>query len=369
MIGIYTDGKNGIPLTECGDDYTVPKNYAQDWARPVNLEYFNKSRNNLFFFGANLEITGQCSREQLKKSFSIKLKSKYGTKSITQKLYPTKEEMKIKDFKIKSGNHGYEISDILGAALAADGNLNIDYQAYQPVQMYINGKYWGVYTLREKKGSGFITSNYPTIDKKKLDIINIGAGDVVKKGDIKDFDALKDFIEEHNLAQNNNYQQIIQMVDEDNFIDYMILMIYSANTDWIDSNNRCWKEKKDGAKWRWMLDDLDAGFKKSNLNFFDLEDNSVDDVLTKLFPALLKNSTFKNKFKTRFNELLNTLFRPQNVNRIIDEVSAAKRAYIGLSKEQELWDILIEDLDEHLQTLHKFANQRRDIIIEQLDDL
>ena len=29
-------------------------------------------------------------------------------------------------------------------------STNIDIQAYQPAVMYLNGKYWGIYNIREK---------------------------------------------------------------------------------------------------------------------------------------------------------------------------------------------------------------------------
>ena len=41
---------------------------------------------------------------------------------------------------------------------------NIDMQAYEPVSLYLNGKYWGLYNLMERKGRDFIFNNHGETD-------------------------------------------------------------------------------------------------------------------------------------------------------------------------------------------------------------
>ena len=371
-IGIYTDGdgSNGVPLLQCDPNYTDPFNYAQEWERPSHLEYFGNNQVSEFSLTSGISISGQCSRKNQKKSLSFELDSKYGTKELEYKLFESKNVQEFKDFKLRTGQFGYQLSDVIGAALVDTGNLNIDYQAYRTTQMFVNGEYWGVYNFREKKGADFIVSNYPDIDKDELDIINQGFE--AKTGDTDDYYALEILLQSTlnlDLSNDADYQNILGMIDESNYIDYMALMIYSANTDWIGSNQRSWKEKKAGAKWRWMVDDLDSGFYRysANINqFTNVLQSDSTDVLVSLFIALTKNSTFNQKFKSRLNTLLDTTFSPANMLNQIDTIVDQRYPYIPL--ENAKWDSIDTDsFDRHVENLKVFANTRSAIVRDQLN--
>jgi len=350
-VGIYTKGKNGVANTSCGNG-DEKKNYARDWERPSYIEYFDKNHDNIFNSYADISISGQCSRENKKKSFSFELEDK-----LSYKLYDGKDLNGIKDFKTRTGHMSYQIQGILAASLVEDGNLNIDYQAYTITHLFVNGEYWGLYNIREKKGKDYLRSNYPDLGKK-VDILNWSP----KSGDENAHDELISYIQNHNLAVNSNYQHVISMIDEDNFIDYLSFMLYSANWDWLNSNFRCWKEKKDGAKWRWMLDDLDGGFSRYDDDTFDLIKKRDISSLAHLINAMMKNTTFKSKLKSRLNTMLDTTLLPSSVNSAIDEIDAKKAPYIHLEESKWSGKITRSKFDNHIDKMHEFANKRRDVM-------
>jgi len=374
-IGIYTDGTNGIPLKQCDATETIPFNYANEWSRPVDIEYLNPTTGvSEFMISADLGISGQCSRKEDKKSFEVELDSKYGTKYLNYKLYKNKDLSFIKDFKFRAGNQSFEISDILSASIVSTAQLNIDYQAYQTVQMFMNGEYWGVYNIREKKGGDYLKSNYPTISKKKVDIIK-NAG-LVKRGDIKEYDNLRNYLRNLDLKLSNatQYQYVLDRVDESSFIDYISFMIYNGNFDWVYSNQRAWKEKKAGAKWRWILDDIDYGFRAfkddgitSNIetnNFTALMSDQSGTLLTQLFQSLMTNNTFKQKFKTRFNQLLldNGALSPAAINPLIDKIDNERKGSIFKGK----FAIPQVEYAKHIQDVKSFVAARTAIVKTQL---
>lgn len=358
--GIYVegDGSNGIPLDYCLSSLTQAVNYAQDWERPVHFELYDESHTSQLSFRADMSITGQCSRRYEKKSFSLKLDGKYGTKSIKNKFYENKPLKKLKDFKIRAGNYGYEIGDTLAALVVENLELDIDYQAYKTVQMFMNGEYWGIYDIREKKGEDFLKSNYPDIGD--IDLIDRLK---VKRGDVNDYKELMDYIDTHNLSTNSYYQYVLSKVDENSFIDYMSFNIYSGNLDWINSNHRSWKEKKEGSKWRWMIDDVDYGFKDKDINLFErLRDKRDYYLLTKLFNGLLKNETFKTKFKNRFIDLLDTKFTPSKMKELVDIVNDAQKDYIKFEKID--WGY---NYDKNITEINVFIQARTEVVREQLE--
>ncbi len=366
-VGIYVDGTNGKVIKGCKHDDSTPHNFGQKWKRPATVDYFDASHNEQFTIGADIAISGECSRFYKKKSFKFNLDSKYGTKSLHYNFYPDKQIDKIKDFKIRAGNRGYEIGDILAAKIVSDGKLNIDYQSYQTVKMFMNGEYWGVYNIREKKSKNFIKNNYPDVDTDNLDIIKNGK--IVKEGTL---DAYKE------LAKANTPQKMSQLVDVDNFIDYAILEIYSGNEDWSYSNTRAWRERKPGAKWRWMLDDLDEGFINYTIHTDNLNGSdgirSDDHELSHIFNTLMQDPAIKARFKNRFNQLLDTTFSPENMTRLATEIFNEREPYMP-NQEPAKWfigsegyDTLPHDYPKYKQNLFTFAQQRRDIVRAQLQN-
>ncbi len=369
MVGIYVDGENGKVIKGCNHDDNTPHNFGQKWKRPSTIEYFDASHKEQFTIGADIAISGECSRFNKKKSFKFNLDSKYGTKSLRYNFYPDKQIDKIKDFKIRAGNRGYEIGDILAAKIVSDGKLDIDYQSYQTVKMFMNGEYWGVYNIREKKSENFIKNNHPEVDIDNLDIIKNGKE--AKEGTV---DAYKE------LAKAKTPQEMSQLVDVDNFIDYVALEIYSGNEDWSYSNTRAWRERKPGAKWRWMLDDLDEGFIHYVIQSDNLNGSGDDTVgirsehheLSHIFNTLMQDPAIKARFKNRFNQLLDTTFSPENITRLATEIFNEREPYMP-DEEPAKWFIgsegynnITHDYPSYKQNLFKFARERRDIVRAQL---
>jgi hypothetical protein len=371
-VGIYTKGKNGIVALNCYNHMeNKPENYAnfnRSWKRPVYIEYFDTNKSKIFELGSDIAISGQCSRYIPKKSFSFELNGKYGDKKLKQQLYKSKPKVtSVKDFKLRSGQGGFELGDILSVAIAKSGNLNIDYQGYQTVRMFMNGEYWGVYNIREKKGKDFIKSNYPDIDDVDI-IAHILSQDVVKHGDKTEFDKLYKFVTTNDLSTNDNYNKIFTMIDKNNFLDYMTFMIYSANRDWVNNNTRMWREKKEGATWRWMLDDLDNCFRVEyvNENFFTFVTNSPT-FLGYLFKDLLKNSTFKQELKNRFNKHLDTTFSEANIVNLLNQQVNERINYMDL--ENSKWGISQSNLNSYKSIVEQFAKDRKAVIQTQLNSL
>ncbi len=370
MYGIYVVGKNGKKIEHCGIDDDIPKNYAQNWKRPVNFTYFDKNRNEIFSYDMEMAISGECSRNQKRKSFKFELDKRYGVKALDYKLYDHKGKMHIKDFKLRNSLEGQYITDIIAASFVAEGGLDVDYEDFRATEVFVNGEYWGLYNLREKKGKDFIKSNYPDVDTKKVDIIK--NGNELKDGKWDDYKALKEYLANHNynLSDNSAYNYVASQVDIDSFIDYISLMIYAGNDDWLSSNHRCWKERKKGAKWRWILDDLDKAFYYTlNKDYFQVaqghdENGNEGVLLASLFRSLLTNPEFKSEFKSRFNQLLDTTFAPSNAVAIYDKLYNER---IKVAQKPNKWNVPADALGDTL--IREFLQKRRDIVRSQLNKL
>ena len=70
-------------------------------------------------------------------------------------------------------------------------NMGLDYQAYQPAVVYLNGEYWGILNFREKINKDFIAGNH-NLPLETFAILNNTNEPVY--GDIQNFRDLYDFM-------------------------------------------------------------------------------------------------------------------------------------------------------------------------------
>ena len=72
--------------------------------------------------------------------------------------------------------------------------MGLDYMAYQPIQLFINGQYWGLYNLREKVNEHYLFENHGA-NRDSSSIImgrwvrqHGSSSDYMKSYDVKSFD-------------------------------------------------------------------------------------------------------------------------------------------------------------------------------------
>lgn len=202
--------------------------------------------------------------------------------------------------------------------------LDLDYLAYEPAVMYMNGVYYGIQNLRETSGKDLIYSNYGLDDSEinLLETWNIPYD--------TSYLPLSNYISQNDITQQVVYNKVGEMMDIDNFMNYMISEIYFGNTDWPNNNVKIWK-KKAGGKWRWILYDTDFGYNLYDTNLYnhntlsyalgEKTDKIPDAWSTLLFRRLILNETFRNKFIDRFCIQLSSTFKYDRVKQIMDSLS------------------------------------------------
>ena len=90
---------------------------------------------------------------------------------------------------------------------------NLDWQAYRAVICYINGRYRGIYALRQRSNEDYVEDCYDGLE----DIDMLENWDELKVGTIDSFEALKGLYE-----NNPDYQQMSQAIDVENFANLYI---------------------------------------------------------------------------------------------------------------------------------------------------
>lgn len=257
-IGIYVDGTNGV-IGYCA---TEPVNWARDWERPANFKMFMPDGEVAFDVNAGVEISGACSRNHAMKSLAINLRDKiFGDEMIDYELFPQRDHSNYQRLKIRGSGQDYfrlAFRDMLNQTMLFD-KVDLDLQAGRSVLLYLNGEFWGIHNLREKYAGEYFEVLYD-VDEDDLDIIKSPglAWRDIKKGDDVIYNQLFDFVSNNALTNSTNYEYFESQVDVNEFTNYWVAMTYLANYDWPANNLTVWRERKEGAKWRYGVADTDG---------------------------------------------------------------------------------------------------------------
>jgi hypothetical protein len=290
-----------------------------DWERAVHIEYFDLDGILQFTQDAGIRIHGGKTRSAAQKSLRLYARKEYGKKYFNYMLLPKRPVNKYKRFILRTtmGSWGKQtiIKDVVAQSMSR--NLNIDYQEFQPAIVYINGEFWGVYTIRDRIDERYIEYTH-NIDKDSVEFYETGN---------TNYQNLMEFIELNDLSDDDNYEYVINRIDIDNYIDYMIAEQFFHNYDWPVNNMKFWRDKSQGGKWRWVFYDLDAGFGDPDYNMLihsTMNNPSIvwpnSPASTFLFRNLLKNKGFKNQFISRYAEILNTEYDFDTMLNILDSI-------------------------------------------------
>lgn len=297
-------------------------NYRQEWYKPINFDYYESDGTLGVTFNGGMKLVGQDSREQPQKSMAIYLKKEYGLKNITYPFFDD-DATTIKSFVLRNSGEDPNRIRIKDTFLSEvlKGQMDIDMQKYRAVVVYINGKYYGLYNLREKLNENYIVSNYE-IEKGNIDLIK--GVDNVQAGTITEYNNLLNYLRNHDTRKEEVYKYLETQIDIDEVINYWIVQTYYRNTD--TGNIRYWKEHN-GGKWRIMLFDQDWSMYPSTYKTPDLfypflpNGHGTGNYFSTLMTyKLYQNETFKDKYLTTFAYHLKNTFNPDRMLSILDNM-------------------------------------------------
>lgn len=375
QVGIYTSGVNGIS----GNCIETPVNWNQDWERHATLQLFDPSGFEKFSQDVDIRIHGGCSRSVPQKSFAIKARDKYGDNHLDYSFFKSKPVDRFGGLVLRNGgndNHkGTLFRDALMQGLLI-GHMDIDYQAYQPAVLYVNGQYWGIQNIREKIDGDYLESNYG-IDQDDIDLLENNG--VAVEGTADAYNAYLAGLQSRDMTDPSAFVYINQHIDVQEYINYMVVEIYFANTDWPGNNIKFWRQRSTNGKFRWILWDTDFGFgliktdpsmaSHPTLAFATAEGNTAwpnPDWSTLHFRLLLKNPEFRAKFIATMQAALATTFHP---DRVIEEINALQSGISGeIGRHLGRWGGDTGQWWQEVQVLRDFAVYRHAFMKQHLVD-
>lgn len=349
-------------------------NFWMDKELPAHVEMFDGGKR-VFANHSGISIFGNYSRANAKKSFSVQFREKYGANNIQYPLFPHHPQFtKFKGFGLRNngGNYGQDyVRDALMASLTEPRGQ--DYQLSRHVVVYINGKYWGIYDLREKLDADWVNTRLG-IDPGTIDLIKNNTE--VQAGSIADWNDLRSTIDALRPDDEAGWTKIASRLDIDNTMDYLATELYWQNTDWPSNNSRCWRQNSPASPWRMMVFDMDfgmgsyGGYYDEN-PFIRLIDSSLSwdeypngQGSTVIARRIFGRKVLRDRFLNRMLAQMATNFSPTNALRAYDSIRSYLNSEVPLDVTR--WKLNTSNLAANDRTIREFIKKRGPIVRENM---
>ena len=293
---------------------------GEGWERPVSFEYFTDDTVSLQV-DCGVRLQGGHSRrpeKSPKHSFRLVFRSEYGPSTLNYPLFGNDANSEFNSITLRAGFCNTWIhweadqrdrSQYLRDTWAKDVQKAMGHLAAENdfVHLYINGIYWGLYNTSERIDRRFAESHLRG-DDDDFDVIkdytevvdgNIGAWNRMMSMANAGFATTEAFqkIQGNNAdgTPNGEYENLLDM---NNFIDYFIINLYGANTDWDHHNWAAIRNRvKPGKGFQFICWDSEHILK----DVYDMDamyDNNYN-CPSRIFQQLTQNADFRRQFADR----------------------------------------------------------------------
>lgn len=323
-------------------------NYNQrgkEWEREAHVDLFREGK---LQFGENVGMRthGGWSRNSQQKSMKFYFRSEYGSSKLKYELFAnnkaydnSKTIKEYKRFMIRNGgNDSFSLlyKDAWTQSLVKD--FPFATQDSDVAVCFLDGEYWGVYTMMEVYNDDYLEENYG-VDAKNVVMVKVGGLEEGEEGDLKLWEDTVNFIKNNNMANTDNYKKACSLIDMNSLREYIALNVYIGNEDWLWNNWAVWRVRETSdakyhdGKWRLMCYDTEY-----SMDLYGNGNNYKYDILTKIvngdghlgpmLKSLLKNAEFKRNFVLALEDIMNIAFNPQYASAQLDKFHSQYSPYI-----------------------------------------
>ncbi|MCH8546723.1 MAG: CotH kinase family protein [Cryomorphaceae bacterium] len=361
----FFDYKEGIYVP--GIDYDsleIPNSWrrGRQTEKPANFSYFDENGELALQQNIGVRINGGGTRNAGQKSLRLYARNEYGPNTFN---YPFFEERSNHHYRrlllnTTQGDYSFTLfKDELTTNIVKP--LDLEYQAFRPVLVFLNGEYWALHFLKERRDQHYIAA---LIDDKPDNINQLYRYNAASHGSN---DHYLRFLNELGSMEAND-PGIVDMMEKyievDNYIDYQIVQIFLANYDWPHNNIDWWRTNDANSRWRWIFYDLDASFRKYALDnvttYFRAHDPEQDrpEWSYVTMRKLMANPQFRKRFHDRFYQLMQGVLSTENLLAEIEKMRALIEPYVDDYVYRWRIPSSVTEWKENVRSLETFAQLR-----------
>lgn len=287
-------------------------------------------------------------------------------------------------------DNGAHIRDSYVQSFSQLTDLELDERSSLNCLVYVNGEYWGVYDLREKVDDKDFTRYYYDQRRKYkgseeyVQFIKTWGGTGAKYGEqraLDDWAEIRDFVLGNDMGDSANFQIAEETLDFRSMVDHFVANSFIVSRDWLNYNTGWWRglnPSGEAKKWKYIMWDMEAAF-GHYINWTGLpnpgvtappcqaENLTVGDGHAQMLKKLIEeNPKMRQKYVTRYADLLNTKFACENLIHTLDSMVAVIAP--EMPRQIERWGGSVEEWEMNVDDLRDWINERCDQVKDGLLD-
>lgn len=323
--------------------------YYSDREIPANLSFYDSSGGS-FSADCGLKLYGSMSRQtNLKKNFKVVFRTRYGAGSLEYPLFEDCDAASFSSLVLRAGQDYPQalMREELMTSLADDASDSVLTQHFRYCVLYINGRYFGIYCLKEAFSPEYYAMHHQVAPESVT---------VLRVTRVADSDSnlypLMRYAQDHDLTEPEHFHYIAANVDLESLADWVILQAYSGNSD-ILNNVRYIKSTENDGKWRYAFYDQDWTFLvHSNITSSALRPSTQYAMIPR---AVLKNPAYRDYFLKRLAYQLETTLSDRNVLARIDLLEQILAP--EMEREKNRWGGSFRDWQMYVERLRDFVRE------------
>ena len=360
--GIFMDGPN----IDLSSPMFAGANWWNRWERETHFGFYEYGDLRVET-DASIRIHGAFSRRHAQKNIAVHFRTRHGVGTIAYPLIPHIDRHEFDSLILRAAGQDWARARLRDAFIhnAVIEDTHVTGYAASPVVVYINGRFWGHYNLRERLNADFFEIHHG-IPKDEIDIIRhnnrVVAGSFTAKRQL--LDTLRDIT---NMNTPEALEYVQANIDLDNWIDYWIIITFFMNDD--TGNIRFYRPRTEDGKWRWILWDQDWALLMQRFNPFSNMLNPVghgagNNFSTTVARRLMENDYIRNRFLERYAYLLSDILHPDRLIPILNEYAALMEPEMPLQIARWNSPVSMNTWYGQLNVIRNFLTQREARMLE-----
>lgn len=292
-------------------------NYYNAWRKPAKIEYFEPSKDKTFEIDSEFYVDTELNVSSRQKGFILDLGDQQNSDYKGSSLIDYISSDGVIRLTSSLNDNTYKIRNLLINNLVSETEMGT--AVTKPCVLFIEGEYWGLYVIRQYQDAAYINQKY---NLKNEEIVIHSGNDFNTE-----FMAFHDFVTQNDMADSQNYESAKEMMDIDNFIDYVCLNIFIGNANFYPEKGTSWRTVTENGtgmadgRWRFLSGDLSdtlymSALQTPTINTY-LQPGIQSDLLLQ---SLLMNEEFCKTFESRMKSMVSQVFDYDKCEEEIDSI-------------------------------------------------
>ena len=365
--GIYVKGRSYEDEIAKGYDGGGAGNYYNNWSKPVYVEFFSNQKDKTFAQKMQVSIINDISTTWPQKGLKLTGENCASEGTGLERYYREGENgfsllthRRDNTFMLRE----YLAQRLLDATTVRTQNM-------ESCAVFLNGEYWGIYMLRGNYDADFIAEEYGVAAGDVLFARN-GVTDPVTEN-ITTFGQLYDFVTTRDMSDTQNYEQVKEMMDVENYLQYFCANLYLANAFYGEDTVMTWRTISENGtgfgdgRWRFLMCRLDnsmgnnatGGKTTATIDSYLMESVSQDI----FFRALLHNEEFRNSLSSVMQEMAEHTFADEEVEAVLGQLAAEKKKIVLSNYKRFRGNIEDTVYHQEVKKIEEFFRERESYIL------